>query len=131
MLKTINVDFISCVAKTANGNLTYKEVPVAKPNKEILAILESMIDNPNRTLIDLQECTSKLHYSGKYHHICMPHSYTASYINGPKIPKEVSFSDYQNLCKEKKASLEEQKKDLKKRVKNLMLMKPMSSISRD
>lgn len=117
MPKTVNIDFISCVAKTAIGNLTYQEIPVAKPNKEILATIESMIDNPNRTLIDLQECASKLHYSGEYHHICMPHSYNASFITGPKIPKEVSFSDYQNLCKEKKASLEEQKKEFEEKGK--------------
>lgn len=109
MSKTVNIDFISCVVKTSTGNLTYKEIPVAKPNKKILATIKSMINNPNRTLIDLQKYAARLHYSGEYHHICMPYSYNASYINGPKIPKEVSLSDYQKLCKKKKASLEKQK----------------------
>lgn len=117
MAKTVNVDFISCVAKNSNGKLIYKEVPVSKPNKEILATIESMIDNPNRSLLDLQEYASRLHYTGDYHHICMPYSYSASYINGPKIPKEVSITDYQKLCEDKKASLEEHRKELEEQGK--------------
>jgi len=119
MSKTVNVDFISCVAKKSNGNLTYKEIPVSKPNKEIMETIESMVDNPNRTLIDLQELASRLNYSGEYHHICMPYSYNASYISGPKFPEDVSFSDYRKMCEEKRASLEEQRMELEEQGENV------------
>lgn len=117
MPKTVNVDYISCVVKTSIDNLTYREIPVAKPNKKILATIESMIDNPNRTLIDLQEYASRLYYSGEYHHVCIPYSYSASFIDGPQIPKEISFLEYQKLCEGKKTFLEDHKKKLEKKGK--------------
>lgn len=110
MEPTINIDYIACVSKLENGTLQYKEFAVKKPNKPIMLQLKDMVDNPNRTLLDIQEVASALVITGEEHNVCIPYSYSASYISSPKRPDNISFYAYQNLVDNKREELELQKK---------------------
>jgi hypothetical protein len=106
----VNIDFISCVHRLHDGTLEYKELPIANPNAEVLAVMSSMVDNPNRTLMDLQEYSDRLIYSGEKHNtLCIPHKYSDSFISGPEFPKPMSFSEYQKECAEMKKSFEDER----------------------
>jgi hypothetical protein len=111
----VNIDFISCVHQLNDGTLEYKELPIATPNADVLAAMCSMVDNPNRTVIDLQEYSDRLIHSGETHNtLCFPHEYSASFISGPEFPKPMSFSEYQKECAERKKFFEEEKKEKEK-----------------
>lgn len=111
MEQKVNIDYISCVKKLDNGMLQYKEVPIEKLNKPIIQKLHDMVNNPNRTLLDVQEVASNVIVSGEEHDVCIPHSYCASYITSPKRPENVLFADFQKIIDEKEEELETKRKE--------------------
>ncbi len=114
MSKTINVDYISCVRKTYNGVLEYREIPVKKTYQKLLRDLEEMVKDSGKTLLDLQSRVLRIHFPKQYYHVCMPHRYSDSYITGPKLPEVITPTEYKKICAQKKESLRaEYKKALK------------------
>lgn len=107
----INKDFVASVIVKDDGRLEYVEIKIPKRNQHILSKMKDMCDNPNRSILDLQEIASSLIISKEEHNVCMPYEYDASYIHAPRLPKNISFADYSKMCNEKKDELLKKKDD--------------------
>lgn len=98
----INKDFIGVVL-TDNGILKYGEKKI-----ETLPIshkLAEMFENPNQTVLDMQQhfvCSFPNKRSFNY---CLPYSYDTSYINGVLYLEMMSFQEYSDKLKEKRDEL--------------------------
>lgn len=110
----VNTDYIASVFLNANGLLEYRETTIKKNNKEIISQMKDMVDNPNRSLLDLQEKASSLIISKEIHKVCIPYEYNASYIHAPLMPEDISFEEYRNRCKEEKELLLTEKQEKEK-----------------
>lgn len=107
----INKDFVASVIIKDNGQLEYVEIKIPKRNQHILSKMKDMCENPNRTILDLQEIAASLIISKEEHNVCLPYEYYASYIHAPKLPENISFADYSKMCNEKKNELLKEKDD--------------------
>ena len=56
----INKDFVASVIIKDNGQLEYVEIKIPKRNQHILSKMKDMCENPNRTILDLQEIAASL-----------------------------------------------------------------------
>ena len=107
----INKDFVASVIIKDNGQLEYVEIKIPKRNQHILSKMKDMCENPNRTILDLQEIAASLIISKEEHNVCLPYEYYATYIHAPKLPENISFADYSKMCNEKKNELLKEKDD--------------------
>lgn len=76
----INKDFVASVIIKDNGLLEYVEIKIPKRNQHILSKMKDMCENPNRTILDLQEIAASLIISKEEHNVCLPYEYYASYM---------------------------------------------------
>lgn len=111
----INKDFVASVIIKEDGQLEYVEVKIPKRNQHILGKMKDMCDNPNRSILDLQEIAASLTVSKEEHNVCMPYEYNDSYIHAPRLPENISIVDYTRICNEKKAELLKEKEDAEKK----------------
>lgn len=95
MNEKININYVG-VVKENNGSYTYEQV-VIKQSEGLINALTAMVENPNRTVLDLQDCF-RSHF-GRYprtmFNYCLPYSYDASYIGCITLPKMISADVYQ------------------------------------
>lgn len=100
--KKINKDYIGIVVEENNSLIT-KQVEI--PQDEILLKeLRAMVDNDNRTVIDLQNAFTNKYpekiYNGKYYDYIYPYSYSLSYVSGAGYPKLIAFEEYKKDIEE-------------------------------
>lgn len=81
MDKVINIDYIGIV-KESGGEYSFERVDIQK-SYELFDKLNAMANNPNRTVLDLQECFEMhfKHIKTQVYSYCYPYSYSLSYIN--------------------------------------------------
>lgn len=92
--KEINIDYIG-VVKENNGVYTFEQVPIIK-SLEIKEQLRAMCENPNRTLLDMQEAFAmKFETDKEGYRCCLPYSYRDSFINWVFYPQLKSYNAYQ------------------------------------
>lgn len=112
----INQDYLLVSEIQPNGTLTSKRMAIAHLHSDTEVELAAMVENPNRTLLDVQDRFFKDVFSQKYHHICLLHEYHSSYINGVHFPKAMSYDEYCSTIDEKRRALElgytEKKEDI-------------------
>lgn len=104
MNQEINKDFIG-VVKENDGIYSFERIDIQKSD-ELLDKLKAMEHNPNRTVLDLQECF-EMHFKNSQkqsYDCCLPHSYLSSYIDYVGYPKMLKFDEY----KDGKQKVEEQ-----------------------
>lgn len=91
-----NIDRTHIVAlKEENGMLRNMELPIARP-EQFIAELKAMIDNPNRSVWDMQSLfTTRFPKTNGYLDYIQPYSYQSSYISGIGYPK---LYEYNELC---------------------------------
>lgn len=94
MKKNINKDYIG-VVKEHNGAYKFEQVPIVE-SFEIKEQLRAMCENPNRTLLDMQEAFAmNIKTDKKAYACCMPYSYSSSYIDWVRYPKIKTYNEYQ------------------------------------
>lgn len=111
----VNIDYIASVISNGNGQLKYVEVKIPKQNLHILGKMDDMREDPNCSILDLQESVDYLIISRKEHNVCIPHEYFASYIHAPKFPAKISYSDYVQLCADKEKEFLKAKEQAEKK----------------
>lgn len=104
MNQEINRDYIG-VVKENDGVYSYERIDIQKSD-ELLNKLKAMANNPNRTVLDLQECFEMhfKHSKKQAYDCCLPHSYSSSYIGCVCYPQMLKFDEY----KAGKRQIEEQ-----------------------
>lgn len=91
-MSKISCDYIAAVKKGAT-QLESIKVSIPKP-VTLIDELQAMVENPNRTVYDLQcKFSSDYHFSEKSWYICYPYSYESSYLSPIKCPKIKSYYD--------------------------------------
>lgn len=103
MSSTVNVDFIGVVSLTDSGFLEYKRLPITKLFEEEMQVLESMSNNENRTVLDLQDYFQRFFpkkYSPQVYDYCAPHGYNSSFINRAQYPKIYTYDEYKSKLQE-------------------------------
>lgn len=94
MEKEINRGYIG-VVKEHNGAYKFEQVPIVE-SFEIKEQLRAMCENPNRTLLDMQEAFAmNIKTDKKAYACCMPYSYSSSYIDWVRYPKIKTYNEYQ------------------------------------
>lgn len=79
--------------KEENGMLRNMEIPITRP-EHYISELKAMIDNPNRTVWDMQSFfTTRFPKTNGYLDYIQPYSYQASYINGIGYPKLYEYNE--------------------------------------
>ena len=94
MNQEINRDYIG-VVKENDGVYSYERIDIQKSD-ELLNKLKAMANNPNRTVLDLQECFEMhfKHSKKQAYDCCLPHSYSSSYIGYVCYPQMLKFDEY-------------------------------------
>ncbi len=92
-----NIDRTYIIAlKEENGLLRNKELPIYRP-EQFIAELEAMINNPNRSVWDMQSYFMTLFPKTKnYLDYIQPHSYQSTYISGIRYPKLYEYNELRN-----------------------------------
>lgn len=104
-METVNVTYIG-VIRNKNGHVEFAKEAI--PQKEALINeLEAMVENPNRTVFDLQsrmdlEFTPSERKSINY---LPPHRYAASYVSFATYPKAPTIEEYKLDIEHKRAEL--------------------------
>ena len=94
MEKEINRGYIG-VVKEHNGAYKFEQVPIVE-SFEIKEQLRAMCENPNRTLLDMQEAFAmNIKTDKKAYACCLPYSYSSSYIDWVRYPKIKTYNEYQ------------------------------------
>lgn len=90
----VNEKYVLTLVENSDATLSVRRMDI--PSSEVLiAELEAMVDNPNRTIYDM----SSYFYSVfspkvKFFAFCYPSEYNESYIDSRSVPKEISYADY-------------------------------------
>ncbi len=108
--KEINIDYIG-VVKGNNGEYKFEQIPIIK-SLEIKEQLRAMCENPNRTLLDLQEAFAmKFRTDKKAYNCCLPYAYSSAYIDYVCYPQ---FKTYEVYQADKQARIAEIREAVKK-----------------
>lgn len=111
----INIDYIG-VVKENDGRYTYEQVEI-KRSEELMVTLDTMLKNPNRTLLDLQDCFTT-HFGVKpktAYDCCLPYTYDSSYIGYVSLPWMMTIEQYHA---NKQETADKARKEIAERVKN-------------
>lgn len=83
--------------KSVNGLLNVVRIPV-EDSSFIIKELENAVNNPNKTLMDLQSLfLNSFHPILEYYNYTFPYTYCSSYISGATKPKNLSYAEYQTM----------------------------------
>ena len=95
--RTINVDYISIVRQ--EGNLVKLEhIDIRKP-ESLLSDLKAILEDPERTLLDLQSRMCEFYEEDKrrnisyLHHSDYTNAHTTGYVSFPKIYHQDEYND--------------------------------------
>ena len=78
--KKINIDYIG-VVKEDNGAYKFEQMPIIE-SVELKETLKAMCNNPNRTLLDMQDAFAmQVNTENKVYNYCLPYSYSSAYID--------------------------------------------------
>ena len=103
MKERINVNYIGVVSTESDNKELYKHVPIENKYSELIAKLEDMAKNENRTVLDMQVYFEELfpkNSSSKWYNYGHPYAYNSSYIDGVRYPRLYSYSEYQDVIRE-------------------------------
>lgn len=82
--------------REVNGKFQNMELSITRP-EQFISELKAMIDNPNRTVWDMQSYfTTRFHKSNRYLDYIYPYSYNSSFVGGIQYPQ---LSGYDELRK--------------------------------
>ncbi len=94
MSKLVNKDYIGVVKEIA-GRFYFDEEEIYQ-STELLSELKSMVDNPNRTVLDMHERFHLAYPPGKSPSFgfCLPSEYMSSHLKGTDYPSVIDVAEY-------------------------------------
>ena len=101
------MDHINIIREN-DGRVRFESVVIPK-DIELLAELEAMVDNPNRTVIDMQNRMAlffNVNNRRSYNYI-YPYSYASSYVDGVSYPQSMTLDEYHNMIAKIEVDLKE------------------------
>ena len=101
----MNKNYIGVVTRNSNGDLSFRRETLSKDYEDLKKNLVNMCNNPNRTVLDLQSEFSRVFDTWQYFGLCLPYSYSSSYVEGSGIPKKITYDEYQVQVESKKKEL--------------------------
>lgn len=93
-MNTNDIDRTHIVAlQEVNGMLQNVTLPISRP-EQFIDELKAMIENPNRTVWDMQSHFQKrFPKTLDYHNYLYPYSYSSSYVGGIEYPNIIGYND--------------------------------------
>ena len=87
---------------------------------DVIEQMEAMVKNPNRNILDIQTLFATYFKRKEHFYLCLPYSYSSSYITGTPYPEMISYDEYHKILNnyrtpEGEHLLESKKKELKNR----------------
>ena len=106
-MEKVNKDYIVVVAKQSNNVLEFKKEKISNDYADIIDRLQEMKENPNRTVLDMQGCFTRVFNQKDYFHLCLPYCYSSSYVDGIRYPDMLTFDEYNTKLIKKRTKLKE------------------------
>lgn len=97
--------YISFISKSDDGLLKLRKKKIDNEYIDVLNQLRTMLDNPNRTVLDMQECFVRVIRERRFLPYCWPYSYYASHISGIGYPKLYQFIEYKDKLQTQRESV--------------------------
>lgn len=98
----INIDKLLVTELSKDGLLVRRDISIPHPHSHTLSQLQDMLDNPNRSLIEMQDLFKRDHFSKEEHNICLLHEYDEAYVHAVKYPEFLTYNDYIRLISDKR-----------------------------
>lgn len=116
-MSTVNVDYIA-VIQQVNDHVEFVKRAINKKEPLINELYE-MLENPNRTVLDLQSRMDHEFREGERtaFNYMWPNSYSSTYVSGVSYPKGISYEEYQDKINSIKVKKTEQIEDSYKQLK--------------
>lgn len=111
----MNKNYIGVVVKDTNGNLSFKREQISRDYEMLKLNLINMYNNPNRTLLDMQSEFSRVFNTWQFFGVCLPYTYSSSYVGGIGTPQTITYDEYQAKLEEQRKILEAKFIDLRKK----------------
>lgn len=96
----VNIDYIGLVIKESES-LKYQEFPIERRNEDELLLMENIVRDDSKSLIDLQTRLNHLSLTHDHYNICIPQEYYKTYVDSPSLPDRISIYEYEELCRKK------------------------------
>lgn len=94
----IHENYIAVVSKQDNGLLKLTREKILNDYIDVVDNLQEMNNNPNRTVLDMQQTFLRAFPRKEYFSVCWPYSYDASYIGGGGgYPEIRTYDEYNAL----------------------------------
>lgn len=96
----INSKFVLVLEEDNNHLLLVKEHEI-ESSDTIIADIEEIVNNPQKTMWDLYTATYRFFERNTNYNFCYPYEYNDSFIESSECPKDLSFSNYVEVIKNK------------------------------
>lgn len=101
----INIDKLLVTELSKDGLLVRRDITIHHPHQQTLSELHDMLENPNRTLLEMQDRFRQDVFSKDEHNICLLHQYCEAYVHAVTYPEFISYIDYKRMISDKRADL--------------------------
>lgn len=101
----INIDKLLVTELSKDGLLVRRDISIPHPHHQTLSELHDMLENPNRTLLEMQDRFKQDTFSKDEHNICLLHEYCEAYVHAIKYPEFISYNDYKRMISDKRTNL--------------------------
>lgn len=101
-MNKINIDYIGLVVENPDGLLEYKQIPIEKPFNKLYEELRDMVNNENRSVLDLQnrfELSLNKNRCQIFFQYCYPDDYDLPYVIGVFYPIFKTYEEYKEVVK--------------------------------
>lgn len=105
MENKINIDTLLVTELSKDGLLARRDISIPHPHANILSQLQDMLDNPNRSLPEMQDLFKRDTFSKDEHNICLLHEYDEAYVHAVKYPEFITYQEYNQMISDKKNTL--------------------------
>ena len=127
----INKDFIGVIREKSDGFVEYDEIPIIQDDI-LIAEVEAMKGNDNRSLLDLQSKFTEYYpnsiYKNKSYNYLYPYGYYSSYLDLTRYPHIVSSEEYRDVVNNEERRLRTEYIDNDQKRKSLESLKQRNSV---
>lgn len=101
----INIDKLLVTELSKDALLVRRDIDIPHPHAHTLSKLNGMLENSNRSLLEMQDLFKQDSFSKDEHNVCLLHEYDEAYVHAIKYPEFISYSEYHRMISEKREKL--------------------------
>ena len=101
----INIDKLLVTELSKDMLLVRRDIDIPHPHAHTLSKLQGMLNNPNRTLLEMQDTFKQDAFSTDEHNVCLLHEYNEPFVQAIKYPEFISYCKYHRMISEKREFL--------------------------